>query len=260
LHEQSNSHKHAVTCVIRIPATTEDVGELLNEKHAEEKAVARQSLLKILSNIRFLARQALPMRGDGKGEPNSNSNQLYRLRGEDSPFLLEWIKRKGNNYTSHDMQGEMLKIMALRILRDISAEIKSVEFYAIMVDETSDVSNTEQLVLCIRWVDDELNPHEEFIGLHSVLIANADSIVKVIKDILLRMNMSLSKCRSQCYDGCSTMKGKKSGVAKQIKNIEEKALFTHCYTHSLNLAVGDAIKNNKVMKDALETTRNHEAD
>ena len=254
LHEQSNSHKHAVTCVVTIPATTGDVGELLDEKHAEEKAVARQSLLKIFSNIRFLARQALPMRGDGKGEPNSNSNQLYRLRGEDNPFLLEWIKRKGNNYTSHDMQDEMLKVMALRILRHISAQISSVEFYAIMVDETSDVSNTEQLVLCIRWVDDELYPHEQFIGLHSLEITNADTIVKVIKDILLRMNVSLSKCRSQCYDGCSTMKGKKSGVAKQIKEIEEKALFTHCYTHSLNLAVGDAIKNSKVMKDALETT------
>ena len=132
MHEQSNSHKHAVTCVYTIPKTTGDIGELLNEKHAEEKAIARQSLLKILSNIRFLARQAIPMRGDGKGEPNSNSNQLYFLRGEDNPFLLEWITRKGNKYTSHDIQDEMIKVMALKVLRDISAEIGSAEFFAIM--------------------------------------------------------------------------------------------------------------------------------
>ena len=68
------------------------------------------------------------------------------------------------------------------------------------------------------------------------------------------MNISLNKCRSQCYDGCSTMKGKKSGVAKQIKEIEWRALFTHCYTHSLNLAVGDSIKNSRIMRDALDTT------
>lgn len=36
--------------------------------------------------------------------------------------------------------------------------------------------------------------------------------------------------------------------------IKEKALFTHCYTYSLNLAVGDAIKNSEIMKEALETT------
>ena len=50
------------------------------------------------------------------------------------------------------------------------------------------------------------------------------------------------------------MAGEKSGVAKQIKEEESRALFTHCYTHSLNLAVGDAIKNSKLMKDTLETT------
>ena len=68
------------------------------------------------------------------------------------------------------------------------------------------------------------------------------------------MNISLLlKCRSQCYIGCSTMKGQKARVAKQIMDIEEKAFFTHRYTHALNLAVGDAIKNSEIMKEVLET-------
>ena len=135
----------------------------------------------------------------------------------------------------------MLKVMALKIPGDVTAEIRNAEFYTIMVDEATDVSNVSQLVLCIRWVGSDLNPHEEFIGLHSLGVANADLTVHVIKDILVRMNISLSKCRGQCYDGCSTMKGEKKGVAKQIKDIEKKALLTHCYTHSLNLAVGDTL-------------------
>ena len=64
----------------------------------------------------------------------------------------------------------------------------------------------------------------------------------------------MTRIRGQCYDGCSTMAGEKSGVAKQIKEEESRAPFTHCYTHLLNIAVGDAIKNSKLMKDALETT------
>ena len=55
-HEQSHCHKQAVMCVITVPATTGDVGELINEKYAEEKTVSQQSLLKILLNIPFLAR------------------------------------------------------------------------------------------------------------------------------------------------------------------------------------------------------------
>ena len=38
-----------------------------------------------------------------------------------------------------------------------------------MVDETTDLSNTEQMVLCLRYVDDNLEVHEELIarGSHS---------------------------------------------------------------------------------------------
>ena len=78
-------------------------------------------------------------------------------------------------------------------------------------------------------------------------------MVKVIKDVLLRMNISLIKCSTQCYGGCSTVKSKKARVAKQIKDIEKKALFTHCYIHALNLNVGDAIKNSEIIKEALKT-------
>ena len=146
------------------------------------------------------------MRGDGNGKPNLNFNQLYHLRGEDNSFLMEWAKRKENNYTSHDIHKEMLKVMTPKILRRIAAEIRTTEFYATMGNETSDISNTEQFVICIRWVDDDLNSREEFIGLHSLGITNPHTIPKVIKDILLRMNISLKKCCSQCYKGCSAMK------------------------------------------------------
>ena len=70
----------------------------------------------------------------------------------------------------------------------------------------------------------------------------------------MRMNLSLGHCRSQCYDGASNMAGSIGGVAKQLRDEEERALFCHCYGHSLNRAASDAIKRCKVMSDALDTT------
>ncbi len=96
-----------------------------------------------------------------------------------------------------------------------------------MADETSDVSNKEQLVFCIRWVDEFLIPHEEFIGMHPLPNTKADEIVLVIKDILLRLNLKIANARGQCYDGASTMAGTKSGVATQIKYIKSKMTCTH---------------------------------
>ena len=50
-------HKEAVEKIVTLPATTRDVGELLSDMHAQEKIENRQCFLKILSNLRFVARQ-----------------------------------------------------------------------------------------------------------------------------------------------------------------------------------------------------------
>ena len=67
-------------------------------------------------------------------------------------------------------------------------------------------------------------------------------IYSTIKDVLLRLNLPISKVRGQCYDGAATMTGCKSGVATRINADEPRAIFTHCYGHPLNLACCDAIK------------------
>ena len=57
--------------------------------------------------------------------------------------------------------------MALHILRQIIA-LKHTPFITLMVDETTDVSNQEQAVFCLRWVDQQFEVHEEFIGLYAL--------------------------------------------------------------------------------------------
>lgn len=123
-----------------------------------------------------------------------------------------------------------------------------------MVDETTDSSNREQVVVCIRWVDSNFKVHEDFIGLFMVDAIDADTITAVIYDVLCRLNLSITKVRGQCYDGAATMAGNKSGVAVKVQKDEPRAIYTHCYGHSLSLACGDSIKQCKIMRDSLETT------
>ena len=59
-HDKSKCHLEAVDRIVEIPKCTEDISETLSSALAEETSVARQALLKILSNVRFLAREALP--------------------------------------------------------------------------------------------------------------------------------------------------------------------------------------------------------
>ena len=200
-----------------------------------------------------MTRQSIAIRGDGD-EENSNFIQLFKLRGEDDPKFAKWLEKKTDKYVSADIQNELLKVMGLQVLRDIATSLHSAEFYSIMVDETTDVSNKEQAVLCFRWVSDDLIAHEDFVGLYGIENTEAKTLVNMILDVLTRLNLSIKKLRGQCYDGASAISGPRSGVAKQIRDLESRAVYTHCYGHSLNLACMDTIKSSKVMQEALDIT------
>ena len=67
------------------------------------------------------------------------------------------------------------------------------------------------------------------------------------------MNIPVEQIRGQRYDGASAMRGRRGGVAKVIMDEEPQALYTHCYGHSINLAINDAINLTKPTGKALET-------
>lgn len=251
-HETSGCHKAAVEAMLTIPATTRDVAELLSSAHAKEKAANRKNLVCVAECLKYLARQGLAIRGDGS-EVDSNFYQLLLLRANDDPAIKRMLTKKTDKYTSASMQNELLQTMALSVVRGIATSIREVKYFAIMADEVTDASNREQVVLCFRWVDCELEAHEDFVGLHKVDKINADTLVAVVKDVILRLNLDLHHCRGQCYDGAANMAGSRSGTATQICQVEKRAVFTHCYGHALNLAVADVVKQSKLVRDVLDT-------
>ncbi len=107
-------------------------------------------------------------------------------------------------------------------------------------------------MIVIRWVEEGLSVHEDLIGLYKNESITASAIVALIKDVLLHCNLSISMCRGQCYDGDSVMSGIRNGVSTCIIKEESRGVFTHCYGHSLNLAINDLVKKSKVMKASLE--------
>ena len=140
LHLSSNCHKESVLKMITMPSSSKNVAESLSAQVAKNKLERRQCFLKILSNIRFLALQGLPLRGHGD-EKDDNFFQLMKLRGEDDPRIDDWLHKKTNKYTAPDIQNEILRIMGLSVLRKVMDSLHVSPFFSIMIDETTDVSN-----------------------------------------------------------------------------------------------------------------------
>lgn len=99
--------------------------------------------------------------------------------------------------------------------------------FSIMADECVDMSNHEQPAICFRSVDLDIEVHEEFLGVYQIPDITAATIVQVLKDCFVRMNLQWNRCRGQCYDGASNMTGCRCGVGTQILATEPKALDTH---------------------------------
>ena len=90
------------------------------------------------------------------------------------------IPVKENVYCSPDIQNEMIKLMGLQILRDITINLQQSPFLSIMADETTYKSNQEQVTLFLRWVSDDLQVHEEFLGLYHVDRIDAATVTTVV--------------------------------------------------------------------------------
>ena len=96
-----------------------------------------------------------------------------------------------------------------------------------------------------------MDPFEDFIDFYELENIKSNTIVRVIKDILIRLNLSLENCRGQTYDGASNMMGKKSGVSTQIFVEQPKAVAIHCQGHSFSLPVKSLTNECDILRDTL---------
>lgn len=159
-----------------------DIGESLSKQHEDQKRENRMYLIKVLSTIKYLARQGIAFRGD-KDDSDSNFVQLLKLRSSDDPRIQTWMKRT-KDFTSPELQNEFLKVMSNDILRKQIKQIQQAQFFTIMADETVDSSNKEQLVICLRWVDVDFEPHENFVGMYHIDNTEASTILNAIEDLI----------------------------------------------------------------------------
>ena len=88
----------------------------------------------------------------------------------------------------------------------------------------------------------------DFVEVYVVESTKSDTIVHILKDTMIRMNLPITNCRGQCYDEAANMAGHRNGVAAQILAEESHETYTHCYGHALNLAASDMVKKNKILR------------
>ncbi|XP_076311738.1 zinc finger MYM-type protein 1-like [Tachypleus tridentatus] len=209
----------------------------------------KRSLAKVFRSLRFLLRQGSALRGhfDTKG----NFLQLMKLLEEEDSELTAYLSKK-NTFTSPQAQNEIMEMSSYQILMNIAHEVQQSKIFALMVDGTQDVTGAEEEAICVRYVDENLDVHEIFLGLYSVSNTTGETISSTILDVLTRLNLPLSGLRAQTYDGAATMSGAYSGCQAKITEKQPSALFFHCGAHKVNLIMQHADEACECVQDSIQ--------
>lgn len=247
-HENSSAHKEAELNIRRLQSGAMAVSEQIEKKEKEDQKKRRLALSCKLSSLKFLLRQGLAVRGHSESE--GHLTQLLKLRAEDNPTILSWIEK--GRYVSPEIVNEQISLIGLEILRSVLDDVRQAKWFSIMADETMDVAYKEQLVVCVRWVDDSFNIHEDMLGLFEIHPQTSDFIALAVKDVLIRSGLPLELCRGQAYDGAPNMSGHLTGVAKQIQNQYPSSISVHCFAHCINLSVQDVTKKCSAIRDSMD--------
>ena len=211
-----------------------------------------ESLVKI---VMLCGKQGLALRGHrddqiswGESQEDKCSNQgnlveLVRFRAEHDHILAQHLASSPQNarYTSKTIQNELVEVIGVAIRNDILQEVQSAKYYSIIADEVTDVSNKEHLSLSIRYVSSG-TVKEMFIDFVEVERITGKALSEAILHWLAVNGLSVKDLRGQCYDGASNMSGARSGCQAVIQRHAPKAVYVHCSSHRLNLAIVSACK------------------
>ena len=125
-----------------------DVAEQLVKNLTETRSIEQHNLRRIITTVRYLARQGIPLSGKN-GE--DNLSQLLKLRAEDDNILKERLNREADDrkqggkkvffsYRHPTIQNEILDIMGQEVVRTLlRSKIQKCRFFPLIRDEGTDV-------------------------------------------------------------------------------------------------------------------------
>lgn len=173
-HFSSLAHKSSLIDFSNFSINSNHIDKLLNKENRKYAIqVCKQKefhkyVIQILFDVtRTLARQGLPFRGDGD-EKNGNFYQIISLISRYRPTMKLWLEEEKFRpyhvtYMSHESQDEFIQLLATETKKSIVHDIIEAGIYSVMADTTPDLSNRDQMSVCVRYLDSNAKVWERLI-------------------------------------------------------------------------------------------------
>lgn len=117
------------------------------------------------------------------------------------------------------------------MLAQLLERVKSSPFFAIQLDESTDIEGKAQLLVYIRYL--KSGKLEENFLFCETLDGRVDgeSLFGCLDNFMSSHQIPWSSCVGVCTDGAAACTGRRSGVATRIREVAPHAIWTHCFIH-----------------------------
>lgn len=137
---------------------------------------------------------------------------------------------------SNDTVRRRIEMMASNVKEQLLVRVKDSDFFAIQLDESTDVTNYAQLIVYVRYIFQN-KLEEDYLFCEALPTrTTAEEIFKKLNDFFAETGIDWKKCVGFCSDGACAMTGKYGGVSSRVKSVAENCTFTHCSIHREALA------------------------
>ncbi|XP_075693734.1 general transcription factor II-I repeat domain-containing protein 2B-like [Rhinoderma darwinii] len=154
---------------------------------------------------------------------------------------------------SHQTVARRISVMDQYVTQKVHEAVKNCTYFSIAVDENTDITGTNQLIVCIRTVDEDFNISEELLHLTPLQGATKDEDVYEEVKLALAEHGSFDRCISIIIDGAKSTVMKNSGLAGLLKRDGIGCLTLHCIVHEEAL-VGTLLKMFDIMEVVIKIT------
>lgn len=245
--ERDSYHKLCEQACEDLKNQAQHLPQVLMRQTSSQIAENRLRLKVSIDAILYLALQGCSMRGHDESAESTNRGNFIELVKAFSTYSEKVSKLvlenapKNASYISSDSQKEILQVVAEKVKWFIRDEIGA-ENFCIIVDEASDKSRKEQMVIVLRYVDKDGLIRERFFGIVHVPDTTSLTLKNKILSVLSHYNLDIKNVRGQGYDGASNMRGEWNGLQALISKECAYAYYIHCFAHRLQLALVAASK------------------
>ncbi|XP_057250688.1 uncharacterized protein LOC130591398 [Beta vulgaris subsp. vulgaris] len=261
MHIEKNVLDNVILTLLDIPDKTRDhlsahlnlvelqIMTLKKEKSQENKIKYRERLQASIKCLKWLLLQGLPARGHKENETSSNRGnfvELLKFLASEKEDVAKVVldNAPGNcQMTAPSIQKDIINACATETTKAIMKELDG-DFFTILADESADISDKEQLALCLRYINKRGEVMERFLGVVHVANTTSLTLKEAIESLLMEHSLSFSRVRGQGYDGASNMQGAINGLKTLILNESPSAHCVHCFAHQLQLTLIAVAKKN----------------